>query len=308
MPLTDSQRLVLTEGSVFELLRRDPAVRFDREIAHAGLIYDDVARERLASVHADYLAIGRAHALPMIAWADTWRASGPRIARSPFAGRDVNGDSVRFLRELAGASGADAAVGALTGPAGDAYDPAAGLSYEGALAYHDAQIAALAAAGAELIVGATLPAFGEARAIAKLLAESGVAWMVSFVVRGEGTMLDGTPLERAIETIESEVARPPIGFSINCTHSTAARSAIRHLAPAAASRVIALQANTSSRSPEELDGLDHVETEAPEVFAKALAELADETSIRIVGGCCGSDARHIDALAARLATAGGAGA
>ncbi|HEY0787983.1 MAG TPA: homocysteine S-methyltransferase family protein, partial [Thermoanaerobaculia bacterium] len=132
--------------------------------------------------------------------------------------------------------------------------------------------------------------------------------MVSVVVREDGTMLDGTPLERMIDTIESEGSSRPLGFSINCTHSTAARSAIARLGPAAAARVIAFQANTSARSPEELDGLDRLETEAAERFASALADLVETTSLRIIGGCCGSDARHIDALASRLARRSGGAA
>lgn len=300
--------VILTEGSVFELLRRDPSVRFDPEIAHAALIYDDASRRRLAAVHADYLAIGRAYGLSMIAWADTWRASGRRIARSGFSGVDVNRDNVEFLREVVAASGADAAVGALVGPAGDAYDPRVAPSFDGALAYHQAQIEALADAGVELMVGATLPALDETRAIARLLSGTAVPWMVSVVVRADGTMLDGTPLERMIDAIEAEASRPPLGYSINCSHSTAARRAIAGLSAAAAARVIAFQANTSARTPEELDGLDRIETEAPELFANALGDLTETTSLRILGGCCGSDARHIEALAGRLARRSGGAA
>ncbi|MGZ5474225.1 MAG: homocysteine S-methyltransferase family protein, partial [Thermoanaerobaculia bacterium] len=71
---------VLTEGSVYEILRRDPRVRFDPHIAHAGLIYDDHAREVLADIHRRYLDIARSHGLPFLAFTDTWRASGERIA------------------------------------------------------------------------------------------------------------------------------------------------------------------------------------------------------------------------------------
>lgn len=298
---------ILTEGSVFELLRREGGVDFDSEIAHASLIYEAGGLERLASLHATYLAIGERHGLPLIAWADTWRASGERIARSRCAGADVNGDNVRFLRELGERRGGRAIIGALTGPKGDAYDSREAPSFDAALRYHEAQIAALASARPDLMVAATLPSFEEARAIARLMGESSIPFMISAVLRADGTMLDGTPFEVAIDRIESEARRAPLGFSINCTHSTAARDAIRRLSAPAARRVIALQANASARSPEELDGLDHLETEEPETFADALAELGRTTSLRILGGCCGTDARHIEALAGRLVRARSAG-
>lgn len=293
--------VILTEGSVFELLRRDPGVELDPAIAHAALIYDPAGRSHLAEVHAAYLAIGQHYEIPLIAWSDTWRASGERIGRSRFAGLDVNGENVRFMRELA-AGRPGIIIGALTGPKGDAYDPREAPTFGEALRYHARQIAALADAKPDLIVAATLPAFDEARAIARLLGETRLPYMVSAVVRAGGTMLDGTPLESAIRALDAG-ATPPLGFSINCAHASIARAALQTLTPGTRRRVIALQANTSRRAPEELDGLDHLETEDPETFAEELHGLARETSLRIVGGCCGTDARHIEALAARLGAA-----
>jgi homocysteine S-methyltransferase len=297
------QQLILTEGSVFELLRREEGIDLDPEIAHASLVYDGASRRRLAAVHDGYLRIAERHGLPAIAWADTWRASGERIARSRFAGLDVNGENVRFIRELAAQRSGEVIVGALTGPKGDAYDPREAPSFDDALRYHEPQIAGLAVSRPDLIVAATLPSFEEARAIARLLAESAIPFLISAVVRRDGTMLDGTPLATAIARIDDESR--PLGFSINCTHSSAARDALRRLDDRATRRVIAFQANTSARAPEDLDGLGHLETEEPEVFAASLAELARTTSLRILGGCCGTDERHIEALAARLVRAAG---
>ncbi|MGZ8869355.1 MAG: homocysteine S-methyltransferase family protein, partial [Thermoanaerobaculia bacterium] len=95
---------MLTEGSVYELLRRDPRIVFDPHIAHAGLIYDDASRALLAGVHAAYIEIARERGLPIIAFADTWRASAARIAISAFRGRAVNRDNLEFLRGVAGES------------------------------------------------------------------------------------------------------------------------------------------------------------------------------------------------------------
>lgn len=285
---------------MFELLRRDPRVRFDPHIAHAGLIYEAPSRLLLADVHGSYLHIARQSGLPMIAFADTWRASAERVAASPFRGRSVNRDNVEFLRAVADASGAQAFVGALTGPRGDAYRPEESPSFGEALRHHAAQIAELAQAGVDLLVAATLPAFEEAKAIAVLMSRAAAPWMLSFVVRPNGVLLDGTLLGDAIDRIDNAVDRPPAGYSINCVHPEIVRQALAQLAPSLRPRVIAFQGNTSPRTPEELDNLAQIESTQPDRFAGSMMALMGESSISIAGGCCGTDGSHITALAGRL--------
>ncbi len=116
--------LLLAEGSLYERLRREPAVAFDAEIAHAGFVYDDHARGVLERTHREYLDIGQAHRLPMLTVTDTWRASRARQDRSPFRDLPVNQENVRFLRDLRASYGAGAApivIGGSIGPYGDAY-------------------------------------------------------------------------------------------------------------------------------------------------------------------------------------------
>lgn len=295
-----SDRPVLAEGSVYELLRRDARIRFDPCIAHAGLIYDDAARLLLARVHGAYLDIARESELPLLAFADTWRASAARVASSAFRGRRVNRDNVEFLRDLASASGAGVLVGALTGPRGDAYRPQEAPSADEAMLYHEPQIAELAAARPDVIVAATLPSFEEARGIAALLARSGIDWMLSFVVRPSGVLLDGTPLQKAIEEIDGSVTGPPAGYSINCVHPEIARQALAHVSAPARGRIVLFQGNTSARTPEELDNLPHVDSADPEAFAASVVALMRETSIRVAGGCCGTDETHLRALGRAL--------
>jgi homocysteine S-methyltransferase len=286
--------VVLAEGSVFERLRRDPRIGFDTDIAHAGLVFDEKARATLAAVHRSYLDIGRELRLPMLVLADTWRASGERVRRSRFAGLDVVGQNVRFVRELIG--DLDALAAALIGPAGDAYDAREALAPGAAMRYHEPQVARLAAAAPDLVVAATLPALGEARGLASALAAARLPYVISFVARPDGTLLDGNRLADAIAAIDDAASIPPIGFGVNCVHSTVADAALSTLSPAAASRIVLFQGNTSRLSPEELDGRSEIDSEAPEAFAAGAADTARRRGITIVGGCCGSDERHIEAL------------
>jgi homocysteine S-methyltransferase len=275
-------------------------VRFDPQIAHASLIYDDGSRALLSKVHTAYIGIARERDLPIIVFADTWRASAERVAASAFRGRTVNRDNVEFVRALSRSSGARTFVGALTGPRGDAYRPEEAPSAAEAIRYHAPQIQELTQAGAEIIVSATLPSFEEAKGIATLLSETGTPWMLSFVVRPSAVLLDGTPLEDAIMEIDAASSRPPAGFSINCVHPEIARQALSRLSTQARRRIIAFQGNTSARTPEELDNLPQIDRSEAEPFGRSVAALMLESSVRIVGGCCGTDAEHVRAVADRF--------
>ena len=66
-------------------------------------------------------------------------------------------------------------------------------------------------------------------------------------------------------------------------------------------RVIWFQANTSDKSPEELDGSEALARAEPTGYAKDLAACGLRFGTRVLGGCCGSDVRHIEELAVRIA-------
>jgi S-methylmethionine-dependent homocysteine/selenocysteine methylase len=152
-----------------------------------------------------------------------------------------------------------------------------------------------------------VPALSEALGLARAMAACGLPIVISFVARRTGVLLDGTPLEVAIATIDDRVDPAPVGYMLNCVHPFVLASALA-AQPAATRRIIGLQANTSAREPEELDGATELETAEPGPFARELAAVTRAFGLRVVGGCCGTDAEHIDALARLLAAAPAAAA
>ncbi|MGZ5459210.1 MAG: homocysteine S-methyltransferase family protein, partial [Thermoanaerobaculia bacterium] len=136
----------------------------------------------------------------------------------------------------------------------------------------------------------------EAKAIAHLMSRSGVPWMLSFVVRPEGVLLDGTPFADAIASIDDATPVPPLGYSINCVHPTIAQRALATMPVDARRRVIAFQGNTSMLAPEELDGAPEIDTMEPQAFAEAIAALRASSEVCVVGGCCGTDEGHMEAV------------
>ena len=126
---------------------------------------------------------------------------------------------------------------------------------------------------------------------------------MSFVIRLAGGLLDGTPLADAVATID-EVVRPrPSAFMVNCVYPAVFAIAMERAlenAPGLARRVIGLQANASALTPEELDQARTMQAEPPEVFAEAMADVRARFGTRVLGGCCGTGQRHMEALIGRL--------
>ena len=118
-----SDGVALTEGSVFERLRRDPRIQFDPELAHASLVYDDHGRNALETVHREYIEVAVEQGLPMVVLTDTWRANKERIGRSKFRSERVNQDNASFLCSVRDSvqSLQPVFVGGLSGCKGDAY-------------------------------------------------------------------------------------------------------------------------------------------------------------------------------------------
>lgn len=288
--------ILLTEGSVFERLRRNPLVTFDENLAHAALVYDQKSAAALAEIHHEYFRIAANAGLPMMAFTDTWRASAERIACSRFCGRNVNADCASLLCNVRErySSVTPIFVGGLIGCRGDAYKPAEALDKDAAFDFHAPQIEALGDTNVDFLFAATLPAVTEARGIALRMAATSKPYIISFVIRPDGTVLDGTPLGQAIDLIDQESINPPLAYCINCVHPTVLLSALDN---GPFNRLIGIQGNTSKKCPEELDGFECLDTQEPAEFAQDMWHAVKKGNLQICGGCCGTDARHISALA-----------
>ena len=294
-------RLVMTEGSVYERLRRHPGIEYDDAIAHGGLIYDPRTATILGDVHREYVREAMRAGLPMVVGAGTWRANRDRVARSRFADRDVNRDQVAFVRAICRAqpSAAPLYVAGVMGPRGDAYRPDASLSPAAAREYHAWQADALADAGADLLLALTMPAIAEARGMALAMEATQVPYVLSFVVRAAGTLLDGTPLAEAIDTID-QGSRPPTGYAVNCVHPSVLDRALGSAGPGAVARIVGFRANTSALRPEELDNSAVLITEPPGPFAEQIHAVARTYGLNLLGGCCGTGTEHIAAIVRRF--------
>jgi homocysteine S-methyltransferase len=83
---------------------------------------------------------------------------------------------------------------------------------------------------------------------------------------------------------------------VNCAHPT-------HIAPGLSesgewrSRIVGLRANASTRSHEELDAATELDEGDPIELTTAQDALKPRLpNLALIGGCCGTDARHVAAM------------
>jgi homocysteine S-methyltransferase len=262
------------------------------------LVDDERGRELLLDYYRDYIGIAVRVGADVQLETPTWRASGDwgdRLGYSAAELRRVNRDSVALLDRLRDEVGFESMlVSGCLGPRGDGYSAGDVVDPDSAAAYHTPQIEAFAEAGADLLTVLTLTGTGEAVGIVRAARAAGLPVAVSFTVEQDGRLPDGTSLYEAITTVDAEAA--PDYFMVNCAHPS-------HIAPALTtagdwcSRIVGLRANASARSHEELDAATDLDEGDPIELARAQKALRPRLpSLALIGGCCGTDARHVAAM------------
>ncbi len=168
------------------------------------------------------------------------------------------------------------------------------------LLYHRDQADVLAGLDVDLLYAPTFPAFSELSGVARAMAETGRPYALAPMLHPKGTMLDGTLLADAIAWIDAEISPPPRHYMIGClypTHAQTALQALRAAQSALVKRVRGLKANASPLAPEDLDKLNHLAATDVQIWARDELRCAREFNLAILGGCCGTDERYIEALA-----------
>jgi homocysteine S-methyltransferase len=251
-------------------------------------------RVLLESYFAEYAAIAARADVPVLLETPTWRASadwGQRLGYDAAALARVNETAVALLAEVgARHASTEVRLGGTVGPRGDGYRPEFRMTADEAAAYHRAQVDAFARAGVDVVTAYTLTDTGEAIGFVRAAREAGVPVAVSFTVETDGTLPTGDTLAHAIDVVDE--AGGPDYYLVNCAHPA-------HVRPALAEsgwqeRVAGLRCNASPRSHAELDEAEELDEGDPRGLAAELDALRPAfPNLAIVGGCCGTDARHV---------------
>jgi S-methylmethionine-dependent homocysteine/selenocysteine methylase len=204
---------------------------------------------------------------------------------------------MRDLRDRYASADLPILVSGCVGPRGDGYVPATVRNADAALSYHSAQVSVLAEAGADLITALTMTHAEEAIGIVRAARQSSVPVVVSFTVETDGRLPSGEALSAVIAEVDAATDGSPSYYMINCAHPTHFQQA---LTPGAewTLRVRGLRANASKRSHQELDQAAELDAGDPiELGGQYRDLLKAHPQLTVLGGCCGTDHRHIESIA-----------
>lgn len=290
---------ILMEGAIAERVKREFGIIPDDTVALASLVLTERGRAALKTIWGEYIKIAEKYGLPLLTATPTRRANRERLEKAGF-GKELLTENVRFLQSLCHDSGAEIYIGGLMGCKGDAYTGEGALSDPEAYDFHRWQADALAAAGVNYLYAGIMPALPEAVAMARAMADTGLPYIISFTVLKTGTLIDKTPISAAIETIDAAAVPKPLGYMANCVHPNilhAALSSPMNETAAVRERFLGLQGNTAELDYEKLDGAENLLGDTPEKFAHDMLRVRDDFRLRLLGGCCGTDARHMELIA-----------
>lgn len=296
------QKSILMEGALGERLKREYSLHFDNDIAMAKLIYTPKGRSALKKLWMEYVGIARKYNLPFIATTPTRRANMERVNRANCQPSIIM-DNVRFLQDIQQESCIEMYVGGLMGCKGDAYTGEDALSEQEARTFHKWQADLFKNAGVDFLYAGIMPTLPEATGMAQAMEETGLPYIISFTLQKDGTLIDGTTLSDAIAYIDSSTKIPPACYMANCVHPCIVGEALTqsfNVNELVSSRFWGIQANTSPLSFAELDGSVDLKCSSPEDFAHEMLKLRNTSNIKIFGGCCGTDGRHMEQVACRL--------
>ena len=269
------------------------------EFATFPLLDDEAGRQALLGYYAGYARLAAELDAGIVLDTPSWRANrdwGARLGYDEAALADVNRRAVALLQEVR-RDEPPVLVSGCVGPRGDGYVVGETMTAEEAERYHNAQIAVFAEEDVDLVSALTLTYADEATGIVRAATRHDVPIVISFTVETDGRLPSGQPLGEAIEQVDRDTGGAAAYFMVNCAHPTHFAHVLDEGAPWI-KRIMGLRANASTKSHAELDESDELDSGDPDDLAARYRSLRDVLPrLVVVGGCCGTDERHVAAVA-----------
>jgi S-methylmethionine-dependent homocysteine/selenocysteine methylase len=293
--------LYLTDGGIETTL-----------IFHEGLELPDFAAFHLFSTpdgeaalrkyFRTYADIASRFGVGLVLESATWRANpdwGARLGYTPELLADANRRSIRMLEEIREEHEADHSpivISGCLGPRGDGYVADRAMSEKEAADYHRAQMATFADSGADMVCTLTMNYVEEALGIAAAAEREGMPVAISFTVETDGNLPTGQTLKEAVEQVDAATSNYPSYYMINCAHPTHFEHVLK--GGPWLERIRGLRANASCKSHAELNDSPELDVGNPVELGTQYAELwRSLPHLNVMGGCCGTDHRHVERIA-----------
>lgn len=265
------------------------------------LLATEQGQAHLAGYYEKYLAIARKRGVGFVLDSATWRANPDWGAKLGYGRRELKAANQASIALLSGlrdrweTPSTPCVISGAIGPRGDGYK-AGSMGTLDARNYHSEQIAAFADSEADMVAAYTLGTVEEAIGIALAAEEHEMPCAISFTVETDGRLVSGRSLREAIEIVDDETGGAPLYYMINCAHPTHFEQALE-AGEAWLKRVHGVRANASAKSHAELDESETLDAGDPIDLGRRYRALSRSMpSLRILGGCCGTDHRHVAAM------------
>lgn len=267
------------------------------------LLRTQAGRQKITDYLIPYLELAVRSKAGFVLETPTWRANrdwGARLGYSPQALAQVSIDAVQQIAELRDRFETPSSPMVLSGnigPRGDGYVPDAKMTAAEAEAYHAEQVRIFAGTAADMVGAFTMNYVEEAIGVARAAEAAGMPAAISFTVETDGRLPTGQPLGEAIEMTDHDTGGTPAYYMINCAHPSHFNAVVQG-GEAWTSRVLGLRANASRCSHAELDEAEELDEGNPEELGTEYAALQQHLpELAVFGGCCGTDYRHVEAIA-----------
>ena len=267
------------------------------------LLRSEHARDAMRRYFAHFADIAAKAGAGLIVDGPTWRASpdwGAKLGYTPAELAAENRAAIDFQCSIRAAHEGRVSpivVSGAVGPRGDGYKPGEIMSPAEAERYHAVQIGLFAETEADMVTAYTITNAPEATGIARAAKAAGIPAVISFTVETDGRLPTGQTLGGAIEEVDAATGEAPAYYMINCAHPS-------HFAGTLAEggawlhRLRGLRGNASRKSHAELDESTTLDIGDPRAFGAETAALNRRLGhINVLGGCCGTDHRHIGHVA-----------
>ena len=301
-PLPQLDRLFLTDAGL------ETDILFNRGIdlphfASVTLLKTEAGRQALVDYFCGFLELAKRMGSGLILESATWRASrdwAEPLGLSETELDGLNRAAVQMLvqlRKTYQSVVSHIVVSGCIGPRGDGYDPGRIMGIEEAEVYHSQQASVLAAAGADMLTGITMTNIPEAIGLARAARALEAPVAISFTVETDGRLPTGDRLADAVTAVDEAVSAYPAYYMINCAHPAHFASVLDEAAEWT-SRIRGVRANASRCSHAELDAMTKLDTGDIAELAALHRDLRQRfPNITVLGGCCGTDLRHVTAIA-----------
>jgi len=281
------------------------------EFAAFDLLKNAEGTAQLRRYYEPYVRLAREQGLGLVLESPTWRANPDWAERIGYTRAELDTLNRKAIALMEGIRdeqdpGAPIVISGCVGPQGDGYEPDAILSAEKAELYHSMQIGTFAETAADMVTAITMTYSAEAIGVTRAARAGGLPVVISFTLETDGSLPSGQSLASAIEEVDRETDTTPAYYMINCAHPTHFEGALQS-GGAWIERIGGLRTNASIKSHAELDEAEELDEGDPRDLATRHAALMEQLPrVNVLGGCCGTDDRHVAAICS--AWTGGRGA